>query len=153
MVLRATKVVTGRSGWSTMCWCEVQRRGKGEKKEVREKEKKEILEPGDQEKLEYQPTEGGDDPHEGVTENKKHDMGHTSEHDAAPRSSLIVFQPVPSECAKVGLDPRIFTHKSPSPTAIYEIGIWGPWTTTTIELEEGETSEVIFASRYLVAEL
>lgn len=88
---------------------------------------------------------------------------------------LVVFQPVPAECAKLGLDPRVITLK---PTGKYEIGLWGPWSTSTSpggnegedrgnesEVEERGTTEgepiegvrkmstVVFASRYLIAEI
>jgi hypothetical protein len=56
---------------------------------------------------------------------------------------MLVFQPVPSECAKLGLDPRIINLK---PTANYEIGLWGPWTTNEVE-----GTKTVFASRYIIA--
>ena len=98
---------------------------------------------------------------------------------------MVVFQPVPSECAKLGLDPRILSLR---PGGAYQIGLWGPWSTTSLSDSAGEdTSEggdmsngegkgegmskrergvkgdgeeegeeertVVFASRYLIAEL
>jgi hypothetical protein len=91
---------------------------------------------------------------------------------------LVVFQPVPSECAKLGLDPRIILLKPPSSSQSYEIGLWGPWSTTILPDDSsgpkeggsepegtgiGEGGEkgkegvirktVVFASRYLIVEL
>jgi len=86
---------------------------------------------------------------------------------------LVVFQPVPAECAKLGLDPRILSLK---PSGTYEIGLWGPWSTTAtpedqdksgrqdegdgegevhgdgIKEKEEKQNIVVFASRYLIAE-
>jgi hypothetical protein len=85
---------------------------------------------------------------------------------------LVVFQPVPYECAKIGLDPRILSLK---PGSKYEIGLWGPWSTSLStsanegqgegereggaegegegDKEESKGTTVVFASRYLIAEL
>jgi hypothetical protein len=147
MVLRARRVVDGKTGWSIMCWCEVQEGG------AKEKGGKPEMEKQGQEKEEQEGSEVNEDQRLAV----------------APMStplSLVIFQPVPSECAKLGLDPRIFSLKPPSQSVTYEIGVWGPWTTSTLDLgvaeseEQGETEgggggvqKVIFASRYLVTEL
>lgn len=48
---------------------------------------------------------------------------------------MVIFQPVPSECAKLGLDPRILTLR---PGGAYTIGLWGPWSTTSLSDSEGE---------------
>jgi hypothetical protein len=158
LVLRATELSKGKTGWSVMCWCEKQSGGKGKKQEVKEEKKEKQEDSGNPEiegkqkepvKIEMEPDEAGEDQQMGRAEQGQEQDG------TSPSPILVIFQPLPTECAKVGLDPRIFTHKPPSPASVYEIGIWGPWTTSTIEVDEGErgVSEVIFASRYLVAEL
>ena len=143
VILKPVEVVKGRTGWSVMSYCEVV---KGSLDQVIEK--------------------GMADRMERV---------------------IVVFQPVPSECSKLGLDPRILTLR---PGGAYTIGLWGPWSTTSLSDSEGEnTSEgantsnvegggegtskvereakekgegsreeeegitVVFASRYLIAEL
>jgi hypothetical protein len=153
MVLRARTVVGGKTGWSTMCWCEVLEGGGKDKGGKPEMEKQEVAEQEHQEKETREDSEQNLDQRLAV----------------APMStplSLVIFQPVPSECAKLGLDPRIFSLKPPSQSVAYEIGVWGPWTTSTLDLDvaelerEGEAEgggggvqKVIFASRYLVTEL
>jgi len=91
VVLKPIEAVGGRTGWSTMCVCEV----------------------------------------------IKGDLGVGSK-------VMVVLQPVPSECAKLGLDPRIINLKPP-PSA-FEIGLWGPWT-----MNEVEGTTTVFASRYIIA--
>lgn len=143
VILKPVEVVKGRTGWSVMSYCQVE---KGSLDQVIEK---------------------------GMADRMERVM--------------VVFQPVPSECAKLGLDPRILTLR---PGGAYTIGLWGPWSTTNLSDSEGEgTSEgadtsnvegrgegtskvereekgkrtgnreeeegitVVFASRYLIAEL
>lgn len=95
---------------------------------------------------------------------------------------VLVLQPIPPECPKLGLDARMITLKPPSSTMAYEIGIWPTWSDTsydsitnnhdteaymddeksetargkTKEKGEGEDSrvrqKVVFANRYLIAE-
>jgi hypothetical protein len=142
VTLKPVEVVKGRTGWSVMSYCEVV---KGSLDQV---------------------------------------VGKSV--DADMERVMVVFQPVPSECAKLGLDPRILALR---PGGAYTIGLWGPWSTTSLSDSEGEdTSEggdmsngvgegkglsngdtegkgdgqgnkgeeertVVFASRYLIAEL
>lgn len=158
LVLRATELVRGKTGWSVMCWCTKQGGAKGKMQEIKQEQKEKQEDSGNPEnvgeqkepvRIEMDPHEARDDQEMGRAEQDQ------EQDDTSPSPILVVFQPLPTECAKVGLDPRIFTHKTPSSASVYEIGIWGPWTTSIIELDEGEggVSEVIFASRYLVAEL
>jgi hypothetical protein len=143
VILKPVEVVKGRTGWSVMSYCEVV---KGSLDQV---------------------------------------VGKSLEADRMERV-MVVFQPVPSECAKLGLDPRILSLR---PGGAYTIGLWGPWSTTSLSDSAGEdTSEggdmsdgegkgkdmgngddegrgdgeggreeegmtVVFASRYLIAEL
>ena len=95
---------------------------------------------------------------------------------------VLVLQPLPPECPKLGLDARMITLRPPSSTIAYEIGIWPTWSDTTYdstsnvhdteaymddermdkgkgkgkEKEEGKSQEVrqkvVFANRYLIAE-
>jgi len=137
VVLRPERVVIGRTGWSTMCYCKVTKGSLGDA----------VLGKGPAEM------------------DKKMEM----------ETVLVIFQPVPTECSKLGLDPRILSLK---PNSTYEMGLWGPWSTTLSGTEaegvgdsEGENigeehvagknesgvkekeKTVIFASRYLIAEL
>jgi hypothetical protein len=142
VILKPVEVVKGRTGWSVMSYCEVV---KGSLDQV---------------------------------------VGKSVDADKMERV-MVVFQPVPSECAKLGLDPRILTLR---PGGAYTIGLWSPWSTTNLSDSAGEdTSEggdmsngegkregmsngeggakgdgeeegeeertVVFASRYLIAEL
>jgi hypothetical protein len=143
VILKPVEVVKGRTGWSVMSCCEV------------------------------------------VKGNVDQVIGKSLEADRMERV-MVIFQPVPSECAKLGLDPRILTLR---PGGAYTIGLWGPWSTTSLSDGEGEgLSEsghmsdgegkgegmgngdnegkgdeegnkgeeertVVFASRYLIAEL
>jgi hypothetical protein len=131
VVLRSGEVVVGRTGWSTMSYCEII---------------KGSLEQGVLGKGTIETNEEG--------------------------KVLVVFQPVPYECAKIGLDPRILSLK---PGSKYEIGLWGPWSTSLStsanegqgegereggaegegegDKEESKGTTVVFASRYLIAEL
>lgn len=141
VILKPVEVVKGRTGWSTMSYCQVV---KGSLDQV---------------------------------------VGKVVVTDKVERV-MVVFQPVPSECAKLGLDPRILTLRA---GGTYQIGLWGPWSTTNLSDSEGETTSegkdaynyngkgegtsndgadgkgdgeeteegipVVFASRYLIAEL
>jgi hypothetical protein len=142
VILKPVEVVKGRTGWSVMSYCEVV---KGSLDQV---------------------------------------VGKRMDVDRMERV-MVVFQPVPSECAKLGLDPRILSLR---PGGAYTIGLWSPWSTTNLSDSAGEdTSEggdmsngvgkgggisngdgvgkkdgekegeegitVVFASRYLIAEL
>lgn len=92
VILKPVEVVKGRTGWSVMSYCEI---AKGSLDQV---------------------------------------VGKGVDTDRMERV-VVVFQPVPSECAKLGLDPRILTLR---PGAAYEIGLWGPWSTTSLSDSEGE---------------
>jgi hypothetical protein len=142
VILKPVEVVKGRTGWSVMSYCEVV---KGSLDQV---------------------------------------IGKSLEADSKERV-MVVFQPVPSECAKLGLDPRILSLR---PGGAYTIGLWGPWSTTGLSDSAGEDASeggdmsngvgkgggisngdgvgkkdgekegeegitVVFASRYLIAEL
>jgi len=143
VILKPVEVVKGRTGWSTMSYCQV------------------------------------------VKGSLDQAVGKGSDTDKVERV-MVVFQPVPSECAKLGLDPRILSLR---PGGTYQIGLWGPWSTTNLGDGDGQdTSEerdqsngqekglgasevakgnkddgdkdqeeegipVVFASRYLIAEL
>jgi hypothetical protein len=143
VILKPVEVVKGRTGWSVMSYCEVV---KGSLDQV---------------------------------------VGKSVDSDRMERV-MVVFQPVPSECAKLGLDPRILSLR---PGGAYTIGLWGPWSTTSggeklsnggekgegagTGVREGEgvsngdtegkgdgegnkgeeERTVVFASRYLIAEL
>lgn len=78
---------------------------------------------------------------------------------------LVVLQPIPQDCARLRLDPRIINLKPPiSGTVAYEIGIWPAWSDTTLDDHllniadnQSERSgdlchQVVFASRYLIAD-
>ena len=96
VILKPVEVVKGRTGWSVMSCCEVV---KGSLDQV---------------------------------------IGKSMDADRMERV-MVVFQPVPSECSKLGLDPRILTLR---PGGAYTIGLWGPWSTTNLSDSEGEgTSE------------
>jgi hypothetical protein len=144
VILKPVEVVKGRAGWSVMSYCEVV---KGSLDQV---------------------------------------VGKRLDADSKERV-MVVFQPVPSECAKLGLDPRILALR---PGGAYQIGLWGPWSSTNLSDSEGESlgeggdmsngegkgegmsngdredkgggegdvadeegMTVVFASRYLIAEL
>jgi len=144
VILKPVDVIKGRTGWSVMSYCQVE---KGNLDQVVGK---------------------------GVDADRMEKV-------------MVIFQPVPSECSKLGLDPRILSLR---PGGAYTIGLWGPWSTTSLSDSEGEgTSEgadtsnvegggegtskvereekgkgtgtgegeeaitVVFASRYLIAEL
>lgn len=77
---------------------------------------------------------------------------------------LAILQPVPQDCARLGLDPRILVLKPPNHGQVsYEIGIWPAWTDTSLDdylvqptddLPERPVKHhrVVFASRYLIAD-
>jgi hypothetical protein len=97
VILKPAEVVRGRTGWSTMSYCQV--------------------------------VKGNLD---------QAGLGKSVGTNRVERV-MVVFQPVPSECAKLGLDPRILSLR---PGGAYEIGLWGPWSTTSLSGSEGEyTSE------------
>lgn len=69
----------------------------------------------------------------------------------APSSVVVVFQALPNDCPKLGLDPRLL---AASPDKVFDVGVLAPWSETSmpsVEEEEGD-AVVLFASRYLVAE-
>ena len=140
VILKPVEVVKGRTGWSTMSYCQV------------------------------------------VKGSLDQAVGKSADTDK-PEKVIVVFQPVPSECAKLGLDPRILSLR---PGGTYQICLWGPWSTTNLgdsededtngghisnvqetakgtrndgadgqgDVEEAEEGiPVVFASRYLIAEL
>lgn len=120
----------------------------------------------------------------------KDDIERSQRSENAPKSAntaptlddvILVLQPLPPECPKLGLDPRMITLKPPTQTLGYEIGIWPTWSDAKFdaltsmddrvgvapcgdkgnaeekEKEEGKVGEgkkerVVFASRYLIAE-
>jgi hypothetical protein len=92
VILKPVEVVRGRTGWSTMSYCQVV---KGSLDQV---------------------------------------VGKSVDTDR-PERVMVVFQPVPSECAKLGLDPRILSLR---PGGAHTIGLWGPWSTTSLSDSEGE---------------
>lgn len=66
----------------------------------------------------------------------------------ADTTLLMVLQVLPSDCPRVGVDPRVLL----SSNKRYELGIWQPWSENTVPGEEGGEDIVLFASRYLIAE-
>lgn len=92
---------------------------------------------------------------------------HAPETDTDPINAvLLVLQPLPQDCARLGLDPRILNLKPPSPGVLsYEIGIWPAWSDTSPDDHlvsfadnssdpplAGMYHQVVFASRYLIAD-
>ena len=96
---------------------------------------------------------------------------------AKPRRILVAFQPVPHECPRLGVDPRLAERKLSevhTGPRVWEVGIWGPSSGVQLfythqemqsltEVNEGMNVEgegekkdqittVVFASRYLIAE-
>lgn len=63
---------------------------------------------------------------------------------AENQKSLVVFQTLPQDCPRVGVDPRVVGNSE----KLYEVGIWGPY--SEVELPDGR--KAIFAARYLIAE-
>jgi hypothetical protein len=95
VILKPAEVVKGRTGWSTMSYCQV------------------------------------------VKGNLDQAGLGKSVGTSRMERVMVVFQPVPSECAKLGLDPRILSLR---PGGAYEIGLWGPWSTTKLSGSEGEST-------------
>lgn len=68
-----------------------------------------------------------------------------------PSSVLVVFQALPADCPKLGLDPRLLASL---PDKTFEVGVLAPWSESSmpsVEVDRGD-AVVLFASRYLVAE-
>lgn len=67
-----------------------------------------------------------------------------------PETVLVVFQALPNDCPRVGVDPRVVVQ---SRAKAYDVGVWSPRTDSVIPREDEDGEEiVVFASRYLIAE-
>jgi hypothetical protein len=94
---------------------------------------------------------------------------------------LLVLQPVPHECARLGVDPKVVVGKMQEGTnKTWEIGIWSPYQEMDLRLDSraseeaggtasptrtedvanddkanssASTTPILFASRYLIAEI
>lgn len=167
LVVRVKGIVTGRTGWSVMVRCKVL------KGTVEQKGLGPIL----RNKLED--NENADIPKPSRVNNDTIDTD-LLEHQSQDTFSevLLVLQPLPPECPKLGLDARILALKPPTSELDYEIGIWPAWTDTTYDtgihdepighradprsgqgmsmggdVQRGVVDQkVVFASRYLIAE-
>lgn len=91
---------------------------------------------------------------------------------------LVAFQPVPSDCPRLGIDPRVVRSRIGEGRR-WKVGVWGPWSKVEFPIsrqelegsgrrkgsedEEGENEEmekdeseartkVLMATRYLVAQ-
>lgn len=70
----------------------------------------------------------------------------------APASVMVVFQALPADCPKLGLDPRLLPSSS-ADGKVFEVGVMPPWSESVMPSIDSAGDEVVlFASRYLVAE-
>lgn len=52
-----------------------------------------------------------------------------------PGRILVVFQPLPPECVKLGVDPRTLAARWGDEPGSWEAGVWGPYSEVEIELD------------------